>query len=580
LNLDNYKEQLKKYFPEAVHKRIDEFFETFFEIQKIYKDNFHLVLGYFIEELISNLENGSIKSMNTIRKIQNLIDWSKFLIEGASKEIYLDPSISQFQIKKIWLIFMSEISAGKKPNLREILKIIDKPEEQYQKKTDIVFRDITTSNLVVTISEILFQIEELFEKEIKGSSEHLINGEFEKIDLSTIQLDSDWAKRKIELGVRNLVLETKKELQRGLELYRLLHPIYKEMHVIISLMPHLLTMIYEEREGIEKIRENCNNIFNEFSIGADFERIACNLKEKVMKKREIEDIEVNVVAIKKFLKKIKDALNFEIFSNLRRLKIKAIIDEDLFNQATKIGLQLDGLTVEYGHVEVPSEFREFIIHSIRNFSDTLYEYKKLIQNRLDEEINIKIKPNLNELNNFIDQIQLTAERYSVLVPNHIAPIFASILNKFGQIFEVLNNHLQPLKDKLLHQVINSVDKKEQFYSKIKNIYDILAQNLTIFNDFINLGIKLTNTDGRMALEFVKNVLDQEYYNSNYEIIFQNSIKEVKRLLSMNTLSTENASEIIKKINESKETLNNFKKKYNFEQIKSILELHEYYKKLK
>ncbi|MHA1341061.1 MAG: hypothetical protein ACTSRZ_11795 [Promethearchaeota archaeon] len=570
--------------PNTVHKRIDEFFEIFSRVYEIYQKDPHLqqmVLGNFIEELINKMENGVLKPIRAVRKIQNLVDWANILVEGAEKDIYIDSSVTEDDMNKMWFAFMSERGAGKHVTLREILKIYQKPIE---KRSEVEYRDITTSNLIVGLSEILTDIEDLFEREIKGSSEYLRNNDFDKIDMSMIKADSNWARKKIESGqatlitIRNLVLELKEELKRGLEIYKLLHPIYKEMYTIISLMPHLLTMLYEDRENISKIRQDCNNIFAELSMGADLERVASNLKEKIIKKRDVEDIRVNVIAIKKLLNKIKDALNFMVFSNLRRLKIKTVIDEQLVKDAEEIGLQLEGLTVKYGHVDVPSEYREYIIHAVRKFSDQLFEYKKIVQIRLAEEIGIKYKPSLNDLNRLIEEVQQKIERYYLIVPNHIGPLFASALKEITNIINNLNQFLKPLKDNLLKQIIDSETKKAEFYSKIKEYYDLITEKCMIFKDFVDLGLQLTSTDGRMALEFVQNVLNKEYYDSEFENIFQNSIREVKRLLAMNSITLEIANSIIKRIEETKQFLQKFIKKYDFEQFKELFQNHEFYKK--
>lgn len=565
--------RVKKYLPLNVHKKIDELFKNLEECSNRTKNHHEDLIDKPLLEIVNNLEDGSLKPIPMMRKLQTLDQWAsainQCLNNGYDEENFKDPNL----IKKIWFSFLSESSAGHKVKMEELVK---NASCELDLREEPKFRDITSSNLIVELSELVTSVEESFEKEIPNSSVLLKEGKYHEIDFSIFTVNSDYANKLIETGVttkinlRNFILDKKEELLRGLELYKIFSPILKEFHVLISLMPVILTMLYEDKDGLEKIREDCNNIFMELSIGADLERITLSLREKLGKKREIEDIRVNAEAIEKLLKKIKDALNFNIFSNLRRLKIQTIIEDELFNNAAEIGLSLTGLNTTFGIREAPKEYKDMILESTRFFSESMVNIKKLIAPRLPEEIGIAEKPNLTSLNKFLLSNESEIEKYYMMIPSHIGPIYSGSVLFCAETINSLANKLIILKEKVLKQIFINEDHQKAFYSIIKTGIQELEKNFLNFKEYFSFGLKLTNVDQGIALAFSENGDNEQYYKTQYELIFEDSIRNIKRMLAMKTLNQDDANSLMVKITAIKKTIIEFTAKHNLEDIRRIL----------
>lgn len=560
--------------PEGVHRKVDETLVTLEETYELSGDKGIYLILQPLEKLVSKLDNNMLKPIPAMRKLRNLEKWAVLLKEGIQKEdISLEDITDPGVVDDLWFNFMARTSSGRTVKICDLLEKRRDPEKAEPSKQ---YKDITSANLIVALGEILDDIENTFEEDMPGSRDLLLTGKYDEIDPSVYDVGSDWANRQIESGkttrinIRNLILEKREDFKRSLELYKIFKPIYREVHTIITLMPILLTMMTENKPTMEGIRKDCNNIFMELSIGHQLERITLSLKEKVGKKRDVEDLLINAQAIEKTLKQIEDALNFRVFSSLRRLNVKTIIEEEIFEDAKKIGLDLTGLNSKFGIMRAPKEYKDRIMETTQQFSYSVIEYRKLIAPRLPEEFVNDVKTNLRTITKYIQDIEIEIGKYYMMIPPHIGPIYSSTVRRCTTDLDKITEFLAPLKKKILRQVITDDESKAVFYAQLDSLKTNLEASYSDFKQFFELGLILASVDQQLAVNFCKKATDEDLYAEAYDQLIQDSKKSVKRMLAMKTLSKDLARQIMKKIDIASQKLKSFTEEWSLQKIRDVL----------
>jgi hypothetical protein len=509
-------------------------------------------------ELVLRLESNDINPNNFLRLIQRHRAWSNLFSDGIKNGIQIDPNLDAVALRTIRKAYLRDIGAGKRSTLKTILDDATKWEDF--KKKEPGFKDITTTNIIITLSEIISDSENYIENYLPGSYEKLMTGKFNEINalISESNVDNE---------------QVRMNIKRKLEISKILRPLLRQSHTFVSIMPILLTMLYGEQKGLEKIRKDCNNIFNEFTMGAELQRITISLKEKILKGREIEEIKINTNIIQKIFNKYYKDLNINVLSYLRRMNIQTIIEDSILIETQEMGLDFTKLNSTFGNKRAPEYFSDIKIEVNRRFSNSIMNYLQIIKNRIAEEIavNIDMVPNLVLLNHFISEIREMIEQSYLLIPTHVAPLYSGGLFIITENIEEINQLVSPLKDISLIKILNNETEKHEFYTRIDSLYRKLVKNYRLFKEFLTLGIKLALADQNMIIEFVKVGGNKSQHFEGYNEIFETSLKRLNRMTKMKTLSIENAITFEKKINMARKTMKRFIFGWTADDIKIILD---------
>ncbi|MHA1339918.1 MAG: hypothetical protein ACTSRZ_07215 [Promethearchaeota archaeon] len=626
LEFDEFWNLIKKKMPKNVHEKIDFIKQKTISLKNyLNKDQFTSLIEHNIMKIVKDLENNNINPINAMRKIQEFDNWLNLFYEKKENLKFILPeTIKEDVLKKIFDIYRIS-SSGRKISIEELINLAlkdnieNKSSESYEifefaseyedieefdsnyeniesfnenndyiafrsdsnksKKDGINNRqtkniqNIKVSNISVTIREILIDIEnkvfEIFDKE--SYRMFLENGEIHKFDLNTINIDCKWAQNRLKSGesaivsIRKEIEEKKREIKWSLEIYKLLKPLLEESHFIISLIPILMTMLYNEQNNseLDKIRELCDKIFTEFSMGATLERLAFSLKEKFLKNREISEIEIIAKQIKKEFKKIEDALNFQVISQLRRMKLQTIIEDEFFLKAKEYGIDLHGLKSKFGVVKVPVQFKELKLSAFKIFDGKINKIISILKNKIKEEINPKYNPNLHDLKNLISEIASRIEDDNINISDHITPLFILRLEKLNKILDDLIKWIEPLKKNTLNYLINKYGNKKPFYDKLKEIYDPIQFNFELYKDTIDFASKIALADQALALKISTMDFTEEEYNNGFKEDFKRDrmrLIEMKNLKSITDFELKN-SQI--KIRKAEQAVEEFIKKYPY-----------------
>ncbi|MCP4761740.1 MAG: hypothetical protein GY870_08160, partial [archaeon] len=382
--IDDFRENVKNKLPQGVHRTIDGIFDQMKHSEEICGPISEILIITPLSEIVSQLNTGEIKPVRAMKNLTQLLPWIKLFSDGIMNGIEIDPSLDEQSIKKMKKAYLLEVGSGKKVTLQSVLKTAAYSDCSFKPEPEIDFKDITTSNIIMALSEILANIEMMIEDIIQGSTEKIKAEKYDSVDIASISREGKWALQEIQEGrathstIPNIIFIKKKEINRALEIYRLFKPILKTAHIVVSSMPIFLTMLYEKPEKCNELLDDCNNIFTEFTCGAQLERLSISLKEKIGKNRSIEEIEINAAAITKNLKKIIDGLNIHILSNLRRMQIKTIISDKTFDEAKEIGIDFTGLACKFGIEHAPDYFDDIKLESTRLFSKETLDYTILV----------------------------------------------------------------------------------------------------------------------------------------------------------------------------------------------------------
>jgi hypothetical protein len=549
---------LKVFFPEGAHSKINQILSEMDIATSTCGSFGNMIVKRPLIELVLRLESNDINPNNFLRLIQRHLVWSNLFSDGIKNGIQIDPDLDAVALRTIRKVFLRDIGAGKRSNLKKVLNEAVKWDDF--KKKEPKFRDISTTNIIITLSEIIYDSENFIENILPGSYEKLMTGKYDEIN--ALISESNLENEQIRIDIK-----------RKLEISKILKPLLKQSHTFVSIMPILLTMLYGEQKGLDKIRKDCNNILNEFTMGAELQRIAISLKEKIFKDREIEEIKINTNIIQKIFSKFYKDLNINVLSYLRRMKIQTIIEDSILIESQEMGLDFTRLNSTFGIKRAPEYFNDIKIEINRRFSNSIMNYLQIIKNRIAEEIavNIDMVPNLVLLNHFISEIREMIEQSYLLIPTHVAPLYSGGLFIITENIEEINQLVSPLKDLPLVKILNNETKKHEFYTRIDSLYRKLVKNYRFFKEFLTLGIKLALADQNMIIEFTKVGGNKNQHFDGYNELFEMSLKRLKRMVKMKTLSAENANTFEKKIIMARKTMKRFIFEWTAVYIKKTLE---------
>jgi len=541
-------------------------------------------------ELVKEIQNNNINQIQILKKFKEFEDWVDVFYKDKEKlnKINLPIKIDDSFKTKIFQNYKKLKSAGKIVSIEDIISIeedlnnssknfykkIEFPQEnnnscKIEKKEKV--HNIEVSNIGCAIRELIDNLEsiifEVFDNEIY--KKYLQVGEYEKFDLNLINLQSNWAKNQLNSGkatktsIRDELINKKEEINWALKVHQTLKPLLDESLFIISLIPILMTMICEnsENENFKKLKEDLEKIFSEFSIGPKLERLSFNLKEKFIKRKNIEEFILIRNEIQKELKNIENNINFQIVSNLRRLKMQTIIDDELFNKALNYGIDLSGLRAKFGVVKVPVHFKDLKISAFRLIIEKLSELKNILNIRVKEEINNLFHPNLKDLLSLIENIHYKIEDDNLKISDHIIPIFIIGVQKINQVIDSIFNWINILQKNTLNYFINKIESKEIFYNKLCNYYENLQYNFSVYEDLINFVSLVCNADQSLSLKISTMDFTEDEYTSGFQSYFEKDKLKLVELKNLNLIDDLELNNYMMKLKNAEEVTQKFVKKY-------------------
>lgn len=557
-NINNLNDRLKVFFPEGAHSKINQILSEMDIATSTCGSFGNMIVKRPLIELVLRLESNDINPNNFLRLIQRHLTWSHLFSDGIRNGVQIDPDLNAVALRTIRKVFLRDIGAGKRSDLKKVLNEAAKWDDF--KKNEPKFKDITSTNVIITLSEIIDDSANYIEKYLPGSYEKLMTGKYNEIEAS--------------ISENNLENEqVRMKMKRKLKISQIFNPLLNQANTFVSIMPILLTMVYGEQVGLSKIRKDCNNIFNEFTMGAELQRITISLKEKVYKDREIEELRINADVIQKIFGKFYQDLNINVLSYLRRLKIQTIIDDRTLIETQKMGLDFTGLNSTFGNKKAPEYFNNIKIEVNRRFSNCIMNYLQIMRNRISEfpiSEDIDMVPNLELLNHFIFEIRNMIEQSYLLIPTHIAPLYSGGLFIITKNIEEIILLVSPLKNIPLIKILNNEIEKREFYTQVDSLYRKLVKNYRLFKEFLTLGIKLALADQNIIIEFTKIGGNKSQHFDGYNEIFENSKKRLQRMVTMKILSVENANTFEKKIMIARKTMKTFIFSWSADDIKNIL----------
>lgn len=575
--------RLKNKLPNGVHDKIECILNEIEEDDKICGELSDLIIRKPIINIISRLENNEVKSIQVMKFLQNQLSWSHLFAEGIKDGLDCSQYMSEELLDKIWSTYLHETSMGKQVKLKDLL-LITKFNNKGLNDTDEKkpeYHDITTSNVIFMLSEIIEDIESKFMEILPNYFMFLKNGEYNKIDLSVFGFDGgvadeysefDEYSRTSQPSPTNTINSKKQNIIRYIELHKMFKPLLKAAHTFVSIIPVVQMMLFDEKDGIDKIRDDCNRIINEFSFGANLERIAISLKHKYVNNHEISELKINADSIKKIFQKLINDLNIGVLTQLRRLRISTIIEDGLFQDAKEIGIDFTSLNSQFGNTTVPPKYNDIKFEATRVFSLAVSEFSKITKNRITEENTTKYNPNLRMLNELINEVKNTIEGNSMVIPIHISPIFGGTIKLMTDQINYLNSILNPLRDISLQLYLRDESFRDEFYSRLGESYQNIMNAYYTYCDFISLGMKLVDADKNLAVKFCEmaGTGDKTQFEQKYSDLIDKSIKNLNRMRQMKTLSIEDAKKIQEKIEIAKENIEAFTQSWDPQAVSDIL----------
>lgn len=564
--------------PKNVNSKLNEMAELFENLDKMLDAQpSQLIIKLPLVKIQQRLLNKDLNPVQAMKSLVQLEEWIKMIYDGVRQGLKIPSCISEEDLKKLQNLYYQQKGCGKVVKLGELLQMFNSCVSIHEEKTNT--HDITSSNVIIVLTDIVKDAEEFILDIFPDIREDLEQGIYSKCNISDLNINSLWAKRQIEQGMFNsititqAIVDYKSKLEQSIQNHKLFKPLLNEAHIIINVFPIIMTMLFEDVNGIEKLRNDCNNILTEFSYGAQLERLTISLKEKIIKKRDISELQINADAIKKEFQKIKDALNHEILSYLRRMKLQTIIDDRLFNDAINIGIDLTGLNSKFGIKKAPQIFNDVKLETGKKFSIQIQEFIRAYEKRVSEEIENGIAPNLHTLFNLIYEMKKTIERDFQLIPTHIGPVFGGLLQQVNEIIEQISLFFEPLKYNSLILLLNDPQKKNDFYSVLNKYYISLEDSYKIYKEFIEIGIALAGADQNLAIKFSSLRISEQDHNKSYMDLFENSLNTIKQMKAMNTLTEEEATIARSKVEKANKLMQKFVNKYRFEDLQRIIKLN-------
>lgn len=571
-------DRLKKKLPKGVRPKIDEVLKTFDETTLVLSSELVDPIARIpLMSLVNRLESKDLKPVQAMKQLIRQQEWCKLFINAVKEGIDVNGKITPDAIGKLESVYRKEKASGRQVKFSHLLDGIEHFNTT-EVKSEPDFNDITASNIIITLMNIVNDSKAEILQTLPEAAPFLDAKDYDKIAVSEIAIGSDWAEKQIRMGrakrvnVRSYVLRKRKDVKRAIELLKMFQPLLEEAHILVSLMPVLLTMMYGENGNLDKIREDCNNIFNEFSMGAQLERLTISLNEKIGKNRDLEEIEINRAGIEKNLQKIKDALSYQVISYLRRNQVKTIIEDGLFEDAKQIGIDLTGLRTKFGVERAPEEYNDIKMDIIPEFARIVHRYVKTIGNRVSQELGVDYDPNLHTLDTLISTIKKRIESYYSMIPTHISPIFAGVIRNIIVVMEKIIEFIKPLKSSSLILILNNSSKKAEFYGQLKGLYDELEAKYEIYQDFVDIGIKVATADQKIAITICSNDLSPSDHTVAYSELFQKSISKITSMRGMKTLSKEGAEIFQKKITAAQNDMKAFTARYTWDMFNEIVKL--------
>jgi hypothetical protein len=574
-------DRIKLKVPTGIHPKITEILLQFNTMHSLFNSMGTKLITQPLRTLLASLESNSMNPVLFMKNLQNQLTWCTVISDAVKSGMDIEPYAEDSKLKDLQNIYLQQVSAGKKVTLQEVIRKAENAKQDLinhpaKSSTTKFCKDITASNIICTLSEILDDIEQYIGLIIPNGTELLKTDNFEEILQFDFSPNGIWAQKAVSSGMtnpvnlNNFISDLQSEIKRNIGIYQLFKPLLKEAHTIVSLMPILLTMLYEDKPGLEKIREDCNNILNEFSLGADLERFTISLKEKIGKKRSIEELTVNYEAIKKNFKKIKEALTHNVLSYLRQLKVRTVIDDALFKDAQEIGLDFTGLNTQFGLTEIPRDFHEIKIEMTRRFTSLINDYYAITSKRLTEENGVSYFPNLKTIDELMKEVQKTVEHNFPMIPTAINPIFGGGLCLVIEVIDNLIRYFEPLKIKNMNQILGDESGAKQFYDGLAKYYEQFGMSYQKFSEIMMVGLKLAIADQYIAVQFSLHGGDTAQHAAGYADWFQKSLKNVQRLVGMKTLSSEDAELSLNRIEAAESTMHQFLTHWTAEDIGALL----------
>lgn len=497
-------------------------------------------------------ELGSARRINSSNFTHNLrmhSDWCSLFATGIREGVKIESFLKEVDLKKLKSVYLREKGSGKKLTLQMLMDIVLRPDSQ--KDLNVNYLDITVPHVIVSLGEIIYELEEKIENLKKGAGGLLKEEKYE--DLT--QLFEDDGDE-----------ELKNEITRSIKIHEIFYPLLKFAGTFISVTP-IFQMLFDTKiPEIVEIETECKKIFDEFYTGAELERHAISIKLKVKKKWEIEEIELGGNNISRIFKKLITALNVHVISYLRKLKIQTVIDPMILKQAEELGIDFKGLYSIFGVFQAPKYFYDIKLEVHRKFSNAVWKFKRETKMLVLAEKQPEFELNLENLDDFITKIRKNIEQMYFLIPIHVIPMYSGSLIFIIDIIEDINRYISQVK-KPLSQMLDNVDKRNEFYDKIGEFYQNLNRNFERLSDYVSISRCLTRADQGLMLEFVEiGITGTEGYNN----IFTNSIKRLEKMLVMKSLSEKNANLFNRNIILAHIELQKFIIKWNPVDIKKVL----------
>ncbi|MHA1820319.1 MAG: hypothetical protein ACTSU2_15390 [Promethearchaeota archaeon] len=596
------KNKIIENFPSKVRGNVENVLDR---IEKSFEEckecNSQLIISPLMD-IVRRFENGGLNPVRGLRVLEDHLKWVEVMADILKNKLYKNYSLelNDQVLMTLKTVYNQELWRGIRITPAGLVeKTYKELNNKENKKGNNVnngegtelneedssngageINDITESSIVQLVSELIAEVQDRILEVFPDDYPNLMDEKFNVIEkkIKSLSNDCEWAQKQIESGkanrvtIRNLLYEKKKQLIRDIELFKIFYPIYKKVTTFVELMPVFLLMLSEDVEGVEKIKEKCIGIFNEFSMGAAIDRITLSLKEKLNKSRDVEEIKINANGINKILNNLANALNMDVISSLRQMKIKTIINDDMIQRALDIGINLKGLDQRFGIASAPPSYNEIKIEAHKHFSAIISRIIKILNRRAKEEKDdLMITPNLRMLHKFILKIRDTIEDNFYIMPIHVAPLYAGLMLYLSKDLEKLLELLIPLEKEVLFKFLGDKEKTIEFYNKINEIFMDIGETYAEFRDIADLVLKLGRTDQKAALELIKQIGNEELHKNGYNSIIKNSKNNLRRLKLMNTLSEEDARKTEKELDELAINLKEFSRKWSAIELKRLVD---------
>jgi hypothetical protein len=239
----------------------------------------------------------------------------------------------------------------------------------------------------------------------------------------------------------------------------------------------------------------------------------------------------------------------------------------ILKQAEELGIDFKGLYSIFGVFQPPDYFYDIKLEVHRRFSNAVWKFKRETKMLVPAEKQPEIEMNLDNLDDFITRIRKNIEQMYFLIPIHVIPMYSGSLMFIIEIIEDINRYISQVK-KPLRQMLDNVDKRNEFYEKIGEFYQNLSRNFERLSDYVSISRCLTRADQGLMLEFIEIGISGN--TDGYNGIFNNSIKRLEKMVAMKSLDEKNANLFNRNIIIAHIELQKFILNWNPADIKNVL----------